>query len=226
LSIVLAVFGFSCSGSSTTPSSNTTTFQGTLAGSGGQAGTLSITVQALVTVPAAGPPAAATGSLHLIGGSTTSLAGTFDPSTNGVNLSGGGFTLIGTATGGVLSGSYTSQASGAGPFSTLNATAASATTFCGTFADQSKPGGEFGIFNVTIAASGAASGAGVSKNVPNDPGFLITGQLTGSTLAFATFDLMSHKMTGTATATVQGTSLNGTCGSAQCTLTASTNACQ
>src|ERR1700674_3313062 len=102
--VVLGTLVSACGGSSTspaptTPSAATTTFQGTIAGSTGQTGTLDVTVQTVVasafpffsfplvaTLHAQTGTIAATGSLHLVGSSTTSLTGTYDSSTTTMNL--------------------------------------------------------------------------------------------------------------------------------------------
>lgn len=240
LSLTAAVAG--CGGSSsttstpaspTTSSSTTTTFQGSIAGSGGQTGTLTVAIQATVTTSSIKPLAVstATGTVHLTGGSTTSLTGSFDSTTNGVSLSGGGFTFTGTISSNVLSGSYSSS-SASGGFSSLNATTSTVTTYCGTYGPSfytgppaNPPGGEIGVWNVQVSSTGAASGSGISKNVAGDPGFLLTGQLSGTTLTLTSFDLLSHKSTGTQTATVQGGTISGSCGGT-CLLSGSSSACQ
>ena len=94
--------------SPTAPSSPPTAFQGTVAGTGNQSGTLTVTVQTVVaassasffgfpfvaTLHAQTTTVAATGSLHLIGGSTIALTGTFDSSPKAFHLSGGGFSSL------------------------------------------------------------------------------------------------------------------------------------
>jgi hypothetical protein len=220
-------------GGPTTPSPNTTLFQGTIAGAGGQSGTLSLTIATTLTPSSIGELAVSqvTGTVHLTGGSTTSLSGTYDSSTSTVSATGGGFAFTGTVTGSVLSGKYTAPTTSGG-FSSLNGTSSTVTTYCGTYGPSfytgppaNPPGGEVGVFNVQIAASGAASGAGVSKNVANDPGFVMTGQLVGTTLTLSVFDLLSGHSTGIQTMTVQGGTITGSC-AAGCAISASTNACQ
>ncbi len=242
LAAMLAACGGSSSSTGTTPATpttpsqptNTTKFQGTVAGSGGQSGTLSVTIQATISTSSIRPLAVsqATGSVHLTGAGTTDLSGTYDSATSAVALSGGGFAVNGSVASGVLSGSYTGTGGTGGGFSTLDGTSNTVTTYCGTYGPvfyagppANPPGGEVGVWNVVVSSNGSASGAGVSKNVAGDPGFLLQGQLSGTTLTLSSYDLLSHHATGTQSATVQGESVTGSCGGG-CTLSASTSACQ
>src|SRR5439155_7226946 len=102
------------SGGSTT--SSATMFEGTIAGSGGQSGAFSVTIQGAIAASSLpGAPAVAltitalsftqvSGTLNVAGGASVPLGGSFDSSTKTVSLSGGGFTLTGTISGAVLSG--------------------------------------------------------------------------------------------------------------------------
>ena len=235
IGLVFAACGKSASSSGdspTGPSANTTLFQGTIAGAGGQSGTLSLTIATTLTHSSIGTLAVSqvTGTVHVTGGATTSLSGTYDSSTSTVSATGGGFAFTGTISGGVLSGKYTAPTTSGG-FSSLNGTSSTVTTYCGTYGPSfyagppaNPPGGEVGVWNLVIAANGAASGAGVSKNVANDPGFVMTGQLVGTTLTLLVFDLISGH-TRTQTATVQGGTITGSCGDG-CTISSVSNACQ
>jgi hypothetical protein len=196
----------------TTPSPGQTTgvFQGTIAGNGGQTGTLSVTIQAQVS-----------GTVRVAGGGTTALTGTHDSSTNAVNLSGGGFTLAGRIDREVLAGRYSSPNNSVGAFSSLNANNATVTTFCGTYEEAA---GESGIYNVQVSTNGTASGDGVSTTTLHG-GFLLTGQLTGTTLNMTQVDIDTGHAIGTHSMTVQGGTVSGTCGSG-CTVSASTSRCQ
>ena len=192
------------------PAPTTGPFQGTISGNSGQTGTLSVTIEAQVS-----------GSVHVAGGTLTSLTGTRDPSTNDVNLSGGGFTFAGRISGGVLAGRYTSLNNSDGAFSSLNATNTTVTTFCGTYGS---PGGESGIYDVQVSTNGTASGDGISTTTIHG-GFLLTGQLTGTTLTMTQVDIETGHTIGTHSMTVQGGTVSGTCGPG-CSLNASTSRCQ
>jgi len=159
--------------------------------------------------------------VHVAGGTTTALTGTSDSSTNAVNLSGGGFTFAGTVNVGVLAGKYTGSNNSDGAFSSLNATNTTVTTFCGTYGS---PGGESGIYNVQVSTSGTASGDGISTTTIHG-GFLLNGQLTGTTLTMTQVDIETGHTIGTHSMTVQGGTVSGTCSSG-CSLTASTSRCQ
>ncbi|HZR23314.1 MAG TPA: hypothetical protein VFA59_06990 [Vicinamibacterales bacterium] len=142
----------------------------------------------------------ATGSVHITGGNTTAVSGTYDSSTNGVSVSGGGFSFTGTVNGGALSGSY-SQNDVTGGFSALNTSAGSVTTYCGTynsvkpFKDNFGRSGTYfenGNWNVQVSSNGVATGESIPTSSgysgpaqgpkpPAAPNFL-TGQLVGNAL--------------------------------------------
>ena len=233
--LLLSAVAFGGCGSPATPDSSTT-FQGTIAGSGGQTGTLNITIQAVVVASSAGSSSqpgglfagikrtwsafapvvlaaasSASGTVHLAGGSTTSLSGTYDSLSKAVSLSGGGFTFTGTTSGGGLSGTYVGPNNSSGNFSGLNSTSAPVTTYCGT--------GSNGLgFNMEISATGTVSGE------TSDGSCGISGQLSGNTLTFS-----CRGTTATGTGTVQNGTVSGTTTTENGhhdTFTGSTSACQ
>jgi hypothetical protein len=229
--LLMAPLASACGGdaSPTDPGpSATTSFQGTVAGSGGQSGTLSVTVQAQVaairpsyfqlpivaTVHAQATTAAATGSLRLIGSGTTALTGTYDSSNKTVNLSGGGFTFAGSASGAVMTGTYTGSSGVAGAFSTRSTTSGTVTVYCGNaFGAPPDTSVVTGVFNLVVSdASGAVSGAfNIFADTPPTFGS-ISGQLTGTALS-ATGTATGGRFAGqtiTLTGTIQGGSVNGT----------------
>jgi hypothetical protein len=215
---ILATSWYACGGSGsssnsspTSPSGSTlsaTMFEGTIAGSGGQSGAFSVTIQTAVAassiarIRAAGltiKPESITqvsGTLNVAGGASVTLAGSYDSSTNTVSLSGGGFTLTGPIRGAVLSGTYTGPSS-SGVFSSLNATQNSVTTYLGTL------GGPGGVFNLQVSANGAVSGEFFTTNGASDN--TLTGQLNGTTLS------LTNAAGGSGTGTIQGNNINGTC---------------
>lgn len=229
LSLCLATACGGGSGSSpTTPSApapppNTTTFQGTIAGSSGdQTGTLTVTVQGQVA--SARPwlwlpfistlhaqSVSASGSVHVSGGSTTSLTGTFDTATRALTLSGGGFSFTGSANAGVITGTYASPSGATGAFSSRSTAGGTVTVYCGDAIGAG--GGIRGAFNIVVSeASGAVSGA-FSQWFDNPPTLgTITGQATGGALSLvftATAGQYAGE-SGTGTGTIQGGSVSGT----------------
>ena len=195
----------------------TSTFQGTLAGTGGQSGTFTVAIQSAVAASVAGrivgirsiDPATATMTVNN-GVGTFTLAGDFDTSTSALNLSGSGFVLTGATSQGAVSGTYTGPNSGTGKFSGLQADQHSVTQFCGTWSGSD---GEVGVFNLQVSSSGAASGVSTGG-----AGVLLTGQLNGTALTVSSSDGV------TATGVVQGGTMTGTFGTGG-TFTGSTSAC-
>lgn len=199
----------------TTPA--TTTFKGTIAGSdgsSGQSGTLSITIQAAIGTSSVssiqsgtrtvGPLSVSevSSTLRLVSGSTFSLTGTFDSSTNKVSLSGSGYTVTDTIGAGnsVLSGTYTGPSGSKGGSSALNSTQNSVTAYCGTFQGHGS-----GVFNIAISAAGAVSGT-TSPSDAGDQACVLTGQLAGRTLTLS----CPGSQNGSATGTVQNGAVSGT----------------
>jgi hypothetical protein len=232
-----------------TPSTPTTTFQGTIAGSTGQSGTIDVTVQTTVAYLAPRSfslvqtlhaqttgTVAATGSLHLAGGATTALTGTFDSSAKTLSLSGGGFTFSGLSSAGGLSGNYTGPGNATGGFSALSSAAGAVTRYCGTYTstapDINSPNGtyrESGVWTLQVSSSGAATGTSTSTQTnsaafpPGQTGS-ISGRVTGTTFT------MNSAEGGSGTGTIQNGSVTGTTvtpsGRGSGTFTGSTGACQ
>ena len=162
------------------PGASTTTFSGTLAGSSGQSGTLTVTVQAQVSasvasilerwlvVPLHAQAASATGSVHLTGGTTQLLTGTYDATTKGLDLSGGSFAFKGSVSTGVLNGTYTGPKSASGVFSTRSTTGGTVTVYCGSIFQGTSSNAK-GAFNLVVSPTGGVSGA---FRVPDNSGFI------------------------------------------------------
>ncbi len=195
----LAACGGGSSGSTpATPSAAaTSTFQGVIAGSGGQGGTVALTIQAQVgassavvfqlpfiaTLHAQATTVGASGSVHVAGGSTIALSGTFDSSTKALSLSGGGFTFTGTLVGPVVSGTYTGPGAATGGFSSQSTASGTVTAYCGTFVTT---GNAIGVFNLSVSASGAVSGV-AHATIGGTPGIqYFSGQVTGTTITLNT----------------------------------------
>jgi hypothetical protein len=184
---------------------STTKFQGAVVGANGQSGTFAVTVP-ITASASAGSPApsvaahravekaqaiAASGSLVLTTGAIT-LTGTYDPSTNALIVSGGGYTFTGTVAGGTYFGNYTGPNNVSGGFSALNGTQNTVTAYCGSFQDA-----ESGAVNIVIAGNvllGVAYGEQTS---------ILLGQVTGST-----FTGQTNNSAVTFSGTIQGQSLN------------------
>lgn len=228
--LVTGAFISSCSGSSTpTSPSSETAFQGTVAGTGGQSGTLTVTVRTVVAASSAAffrfpfiatlhaqttGTVTATGSLRLIGGSTIPLTGTFDSSTKVLNLSGAGFTFAGTLSGGVLSGTYTGPNGVSGGFSSLSTTGATVTAYCGTFVRND---GVRGVFNVQVSTAGTVSGVA-------EGGIYIRGQVSGNTVTTTATSPSGTIVPGTST--IQNGTVTGRDDTGFTSWTGSTSACQ
>lgn len=197
-----------------------TIFDGTIAGSGGQNGTITITIapsaaaaSAIEIAAGKEKPAATfekaqalqnvTGTLKLATtASTVALTGTHNTLTNAVSVSGGTFSLNGSVSGTTIAGSYTSGTV-TGSFSAVPATAAvKATAYCGTYSGNT---GGAGVFNMVISANGTLSGV-YNPTTAGDTG----GTLTGSAAVLT-------QITGTAssgsviTASATASAINGTC---------------
>ena len=232
VSILLAGLMWACSDSPAKPSSTTTTFQGTIAGSSNQSGTLNVTVNGQVAASRPsmfGLPFVATlhaqsvsasGTVRTIGGSSVSLTGSYDPGTKALNLSGGGFTFTGSVTNGVLSGTYTGAAGISGTFSTRSTASSTVSVYCGNIFSSGNPNEITGVFNLVVASTGAVSGAFA---IIGSAGYL-TGQLTGTALSI-TYTNTTQSFQGTASGTVQSGTVSGMSDSKN-PFSGSTAACQ
>ena len=174
-----------------------TIFDGTIAGSGGQTGTFTITVAASAATASAievadGKEKTAatfekaqaiqnvTGTLKLsTSASTVALTGTYNSLTNAVSVTGGTFALNGSVSGTTVSGSYTSGAV-TGSFSAIPATAAvKASTYCGSYNGTT---GGAGVFNFTVGANGALNGV-YNPTTAGDTGGTVSGSVSGTTMS-------------------------------------------
>lgn len=138
------------------------TFETVIAGPGSESGKLSVTIDArvasaklLATDSEGSGPVTATGTLTLVGGSTVSLAGTFDPPTGSLTLSGGGYTFDGVVSAGELSGTYTAPAGGSGSFAGADSSDNAVNAYVGTYS-----GDGAGTFNMVISSDGRMTGVG------------------------------------------------------------------
>lgn len=216
-------------GSATTPTTPTptpstptpsTTFQGTIAGRNGQTGTLTITVQATVSMTSLRPLAVAqaTGTVRPAGGSATTVTGTFDDTARTLTVSGGGYAFSGSiGSSGALSGTYPGPNNVNGGFSSLYATGGTVTAYCGTLTSTEGPG----VLNVQVSTGGKVSGMAAFSSGT----CALTGSVTGAAIS------MTSCEGNPATGTISGSSTSGTAFSrdgsrATGTFSGSTSACQ
>jgi hypothetical protein len=109
-------------------------------------GALSVTVSGSQTV---------SGTITFIGGPTVPLTGTVDTTTEQMNATGGGYTLVGSTSLGTLSGSYTGP--GGNGFlvaSSDSLTSGTHSTYCGVYTSTNSNG----WFAVDVLSSGDAGG--------------------------------------------------------------------
>ncbi len=148
-----------------------------------------------------------TGILTLTDGSTVPLTGTFDDSTLTLTLTGGGYSFTGTADGtGLLIGTSTQTGGDDGAFAGFNSTANAVVLYCGTWTrPKDIPNGcnndRSGVWNL-------ATSNGVVTGVENrDDGThvnTLTGTISGNAIVIS-----NDTEGGSGTATVSGTSVNG-----------------
>lgn len=225
-----------------TPTPATTVFQGTLAGTNSQSGTLTVTVQAQVarllppllrlpfiaTLHAQGGSVTATGSFRA-GGGTTSLTGTYDTSSGALRLSGGGYTFTGSGSAGVIAGTYTGPSGAEGTFSSRSTAGGTVTVYCGNaFGAPPDTNVVTGVFNFAVSeATGAASGAfTISADDPDTIGTL-TGQVTGAAVSLTARATAGRYVGETVglTGTIQGGTFSGRTDSGN-PVSGSTSRCQ
>ena len=204
----------------------TTTFVGTVAGSSGQSGTLSVVVQAQVaalrprffrwplvaTLHAQANTIPATGTLLLIGGGVVALTGSYNLSTGVLTLSGGGFTLTGTFSNGAITGTYTGPGGASGTFAVIPRTGgafSTVTSYCGTIFRAGPGSAIFGTFNITVNSfTSTLIGTYYLSGDSTPRG----GSIRGTVLPGNLFNLIysDGSNTGRATGTIQDATLSGT----------------
>ncbi|MCC7009579.1 MAG: hypothetical protein IT184_12255 [Acidobacteria bacterium] len=143
------------------------TFTGVAALTAGKVATLTLVFKTLPRV---------TGTLYTSAGSFL-LAGRLDEQSRVVNVSGGGFTLLGTATGGTLAGTLTDPAGAAGAFSALESTHVAVTPFCGEYSTEGISAGgadeQTGALGLVAALDGTVAAATVSADASAAPATFI-----------------------------------------------------
>lgn len=230
---LLSIPGGGCGsgvGSGGGSSSGSTEFQGTLAGNGGETGTLSVTVDTQVAafkLQTSGD-VTATGVCIFVGQPPVDLSGTFTPSSGGLSLTGDGTTFTGNVSGEQISGTFSNTTTGLnGGFSGLDSTNGTVTLLCGTFA-QSSPGDDAGVFNVQVDSGGNLSGTSLCTSGEGCNPVDLSGTVTGNTVNGTTSD-EGVTFAGTITTNPDGSkSVSGTFegGDAAGTFSGGTAACQ
>lgn len=155
-----------------------TTFTGTTAGQNSVAGTLTVSLSGGTRVD---------GALY-VGKNLVSLFGRLDAPTNIVNLTGGGYVLLGTIKDTVFSGTITDSSGVTGGFASINATRAAVTNYCGTYTSDGTTAldnPDEGAFSLSVSASGRVSGASLVADASNAPVFF-TGTRSGDSLSLTT----------------------------------------
>jgi hypothetical protein len=143
-----------------------------------------------------------TGTLTLAGGGTVDLTGTYDSTTGGVNLTGGGYTFTATLTDGVMDGTYGNTGLDTdGGFAGLDSTTDTVKTFCGTFIHGHHDSS--GIFNLVVTAT-TVSGSRINYTSRHEYR-TISGTRTGDTIDAVVDDTGSR-----GTGTIVGDTISGT----------------
>jgi hypothetical protein len=167
------------------PSGGGTSYKGEFTGSGGDGGSIDLTVNGTQV----------SGTLHLPSGSVP-VSGSSSGSGSGTafTFSGGGYNFNASSAGDTITGSYNGP-KGDGSFTLLSSGGGGATTYCGTFS-----GTQSGVWNVTVSGSNVsgsytATSAGV--------GGTLSGSVGGSNMS------LSASGGVTATGTISGASVSG-----------------
>lgn len=158
---------------------NAETFSGAVALAGNKTGTLALSLGSAPRV---------TGTFYSAAGVFT-LAGRIDSPTNIVNVTGGGFTLLGTLSGAVLTGTLTDSAGSSGAFSAIDSSHEAVTPLCGAYTTDgvstSSESAESGAFVLALAIDGTAAGASVSADAAAAP-LTFVGHRDGNSLTLTT----------------------------------------
>jgi hypothetical protein len=176
---------------------SSTSFKGTVAGSGGRSGTIAITVQAKITAAAvralASPSASAV--ITFSDGSTVALTGTYDSNSGTLSITGGGYSVAGTIANDQVSGTFTAPDGGTGIFTLLDATQATVTNYCGTFTEPD----DHGVWDFEVSATGTLAGNAFGNHF-----LTLSGSVVGDQLA------IQSSRGGTVTGTISGNTVSGT----------------
>ncbi len=203
VAILAAIPYAGCSGGSHHSSSSVSnrtpeTFQGTLTADGVESGVISVVINfgpgsSVVLAATVG----ATGSIALKGGGTVNLTGSFDTASQGLTLSGGGYSFVGVLSATAISGSYTGP-QGAGSFSALQSTGSgSVLVYCGTYAQNNST--NTGVWNMVQSGGSLVGSFSGSDGATGD----LSGTISGDSVS------VSFKG-GSATGTLSGTTMSGT----------------
>jgi hypothetical protein len=186
------VFMFAGCGGDNGANAEGSTYEATIAGSGGESGKLSVRIDAQTastvrrTAGVAGSGAvSANGTLLFVDGHSIMLAGMHDPASGLLNLSGGGYVFSATIAAGALNGTYTYSGGGSGFMAGLDSTSGAADVYCGTYMGTrtTPPYDVRGVFNLVIASNGKITGLGVDDT---GKGSTVDGTLSGNSISATT----------------------------------------
>ncbi len=200
--VLLAAAGIGCSSSnynSNNPTQQPTSYAGTVTGTSGTGGTLSLTITpAVASMGSAIMPLATTdtvsGTLHITGGVDVVLSGTFTPPSGPLDVSGGGYTFSGSLQNGTLSGTWTGPGSSGSFTALVSGSSGSVTNFCGTFSGSDS--GTWDLSQSGMTLSGSYTGSGGSAT--------LSGTLSGTSIS------LTSPSGATAQGTLSGPSMSGT----------------
>ncbi len=208
----VGLIGCGSDSSSANPGGGTTTseYDGTIVGTG-VSGTVQLTFDSAISAislpdrvalmtprsSAASTTVNVTGIIK-IGGSSSTITGTYDPNTHQFTVSGGGYTLTGQVTSTGIVGTFTGPNGTSGGFTALSGTSQTITVYCGTYSGAAS--GNWNIVQKGSTLTGVASGTSGGTN--------LSGGVSGTSMNI-TFS------NGTATGTISGSNVRGTWTSSQ-----------
>jgi hypothetical protein len=170
---------------------------GTIAGPGGESGTLDVDVPEASSTSGLLHDATdgATGTITWSTGGTVPLTGSYDPATGALTLSGGGYSLTATIKDGQGGGSYTGP-KGTGSF--VVTAGSGVEVFCGTFDNDDHT--SYGVWN--LVRTGSQLG-GTYHDDARNAGGIISGKMASDGVHFTLDDVG-------ATGSIDGDSVSGT----------------
>lgn len=202
---IISMYGAAACGSSNGPINQV--YQGTITDNEGRVGTVQLNLNTRESSNNV------TGTLDPNDGDSVTLEGDFS-SAGIINVSGGGYSFVGLAANGFMTGVITGPDSSDGVFTTLDATH-SITEYCGIFT-----GTDSGVWSMEISSNDNVAGSSTVLNTTAST--VYTGSISDDTFT------LSSVNGSDATGTVSGNTVQGTwtgTGDASGTFTASSEGC-
>jgi hypothetical protein len=200
-------FAAACSSNSVISDSS---YEGTLSGTNGNSGTLSILINTQDVSQNVNATVDPVGDEEAV-----ALTGSFN-TTGNINISGGGYQLQGAAINGIMVGTYTGPGDSSGGFTALLSTNETITNYCGLFT-----GSDTGPWNLSVSSNNIVAATATGNN--SDDTTIYTGTISENTVTLTS-------VTGaTATGTLSGSIIQGTwdgLGDSSGTFSLSSNSCQ